>query len=173
MIKKKKLILIIISLVMVLMAGTLIFLYYYERPSSNVFVRDSYIPATVISKYNKWGTKNMEVYQISFFGAVESKGNYPTNDDVAVNLTAEQIASIRNILEDRHFEPYLKLWYRYDAMLGDGNKVTYKLDFKNQLVFADEMCMTMQKAQKVVRGCIRLTDEENQILQDMLKGTEK
>ena len=173
MANKKKFIFIIISAIVVLIAGTLVFLYYYEIPYSDGFASDHYIPSTVMSKYNKWGTKNMEAYHISFFGSVENAGKYPTKDDEATNLTEEQMAAIREILEDGHFEPYSKLWYRYDAMLGDGDKVTYKLDFQNQLVFADEMHMTILKTQKVVRGCIKLTDEENQELKDIIQGSSK
>lgn len=173
MTKKKKFIFIIISAIVVLIAGTLVFLYYYERPYTDGFARDDYIPATVMSKYNKWDTKSMEAYHISFFGSVEDEGKYPTKDNEAINLTEGQMTAIREILEDRHFEPYLKLWYRYDAMLGDGDKVTYKLDFQNQLVFADEMYMTILKTQKVVRGCIRLTDEETQVLKDIIQGSSK
>ena len=173
MANKKKFIFIIISAIVVLLAGTLIFLYNYERSSSDSYYRDGYLPATVMSKHNKWGTERMEAYHISFFGSVENEGKYPTKDDEAINLTEEQIAAIREVLEDRHFEPYRKLWYRYDVMLGDGKKVTYKLDFKNQLVFVDEIRMAAQKTQKIVRGCIRLTDRETQVLKDVIQGSSK
>ena len=175
MTKKKKIILIIISAIVVLIVGALIFLYNYERPYFDDSSADSVIPMT---EMDQWQAEQMKVYNISFFGSVENKGNYPTDDDKTIDLTAEERASIQEILEDRKLEKYLRLWYRYDAMLVCDDDVTYKIDFKNQLVFMDGVYagrtpMTMFSMPKMLRGCIKLTDEETQVLKDILKENSK
>lgn len=175
MTKKKKIVLIITSVVLTLIAGALIFLYKYERPYFDDSSLDSVIPVTDM---DQWKAEYMEVYNISFFGSVESEGNYPTDDNKPIDLTKEERTAIQEILENRELEKYLKLWYRYDALLACGDGVTYKVDLKNQLVFMDGVYagrtpMTMFKMPKMLRGCLRLTDEETQVLKDILKENSK
>lgn len=175
MTKKKKMILVIITGIVVLLAGTLVFLYNYERPYFDDSSLDSVIPVTDM---DQWKAEHMEAFRISFFGSVESGDKSPTDDDKLISLTKEQRTAIQEILENRQFEKYLKLWYRYDAMLVCGDDITYKVDLKNQLVFMDGVYvgrtpMTMFKMAKPLRGCVRLTAEETQVLKDIIKGSTK
>ena len=169
MTKKKKIILIIISAIVVLIAGALIFLYNFEAVWGGMPPSYGYVGLT---------KPQMEYFQLCpshYFGLSSSEGEAPNPDEVAVELTSEQRETIRDIFHNKSEYMYGKLWYRYDAVIMFGDRIVYKLDFKNKYIFYEWQFIGERSPElpDPLWGYAELTDEENQILQDMLKGTEK
>ena len=168
MTKKKKIILIIITAIVVLLAGTLIFLYNFEA----VWGGSEHYDGIGLTE------AQVEYFQLCpshYFGSSLEEGKAPNPDEVAVELTSEQRETIRDIFKDKRVYMYGKLWYRYDAVIMFGDGIVYKLDFKNKRIFCECEFVDQRNPElpDPLWGYAELTDEETQILRDMLKGTEK
>ena len=171
MTKKKKIILIIISAIVVLIAGALIFLYNFEAVWGGI--EPDYIDRGV--NLREAEVSYFQLCPSHYFGSSLKEGEAPNPEEEAVELTSEQRETIRDIFRNKSEYMYGKLWYRYDAVIMFGDRIVYKLDFKNKYIFYEWEFLDQRNPElpDPLWGYAELTDEENQILQDMLKGTEK
>ncbi len=169
MTKKKKIILIIISVIVALIAGVLIFLYNFEAVWGG---SESYYGGIGFTEAEM---KYFQLCPSHYFGSSLKEGEAPNPEEEAVELTSEQRETIRDIFNNKSEYMYGKLWYRYDAVIMFGDRIVYKLDFKNKYIFYEWEFLDQRTPElpDPLWGYAELTDEENQILQDMLKGTEK
>ena len=172
--KKIRIIILIVSIILLLMFFLLQSIYRYERNIKT----DTVLRMETISDSE---AEPMELYICNHFGSVDKDTPYPNEKHKLIELSEEQKYAIQSRFIGKQLETWKRLWYRFDAVIMNGDELKYMLDLKNGVIFVENPTYAEElspegvekenSSDMQIRKCIILPQYELEILKEALQGT--